>query len=449
MTISFALRRSSNALARAGLRLAGAGLIAGAIAPQPTAAACQDYAGGQGGNVPPVEISTLPVGELESFGLSGDRVWLVSSIYGGLTGFDISDPQLPTGLGSVAFADEAFSIAIDGDLACITYLNWSADAGIKVVDLSDPMAPVVRGGLVTNAYGPTYGVAMAGGFAYLAMYSGGLGVVDLSDPHVPTLLGHASPTVHALGVAVSGSHAYVAERGIGLRIFDISDPADPWLVGSHTTADDAHDVFVVGGVAYVAASTALEIVDVANPAFPTLLGTHPTVGLARAVHVRGSMAYVAVNDRGVRFVDVSSSTAPVLVAALDTPGFTHKVVPTGEHILISDQNLLILPDQCSTATAAVAPVAAAAPRLQASPNPFNPTTVLHVRVVTPGPASLRIFTIDGRLVRTLEDGWRDAGMYDVHWDGHDDRGRPTASGGYIARLVTNGEVATTRLSCIR
>ena len=51
--------------------------------------------------------------------------------------------------------------------------------------------------------------------------------------------------------------------------------------------------------------------------------------------------------------------------------------------------------------------------------------------------SIKVYDVSGRLVRTLLDEIRDAGIYaDVTWDGRSNAGHPVASGVYFYRLVT-------------
>jgi len=45
-----------------------------------------------------------------------------------------------------------------------------------------------------------------------------------------------------------------------------------------------------------------------------------------------------------------------------------------------------------------------------------------------------VFTPDGRRVRTLLDGERPAGAFEMVWDGTDDAGTRLASGVYLVRL---------------
>jgi len=69
------------------------------------------------------------------------------------------------------------------------------------------------------------------------------------------------------------------------------------------------------------------------------------------------------------------------------------------------------------------------------PNPFNPLTMISFETTTAGPVNLRLFGVDGRLVRTLVDQVLPAGTYDVEWDGTTDRGNAAASGVYFCELA--------------
>ena len=50
--------------------------------------------------------------------------------------------------------------------------------------------------------------------------------------------------------------------------------------------------------------------------------------------------------------------------------------------------------------------------------------------------TLAIFGIDGRRVRTLASGPRDAGVYRFVWDGRDEAGHDAAPGVYYARMIS-------------
>jgi flagellar hook assembly protein FlgD len=62
---------------------------------------------------------------------------------------------------------------------------------------------------------------------------------------------------------------------------------------------------------------------------------------------------------------------------------------------------------------------------------------------------LVLHDVSGRLVRTLVEGTRSAGVHRVEWDGRDDGGRRLAAGVYLARLEGAGEVRTRKVVLAR
>ena len=87
------------------------------------------------------------------------------------------------------------------------------------------------------------------------------------------------------------------------------------------------------------------------------------------------------------------------------------------------------------------------------PNPFNPETWIPYQLAKQADVTLRIYAIDGTLVRTLALGHQPAGMYQnrsraVHWDGRNAIGEPVASGLYFYTL-TAGDFTATRKLLIR
>ena len=76
--------------------------------------------------------------------------------------------------------------------------------------------------------------------------------------------------------------------------------------------------------------------------------------------------------------------------------------------------------------------------LEARPNPFNPQTTITYYIADPGPVTLQIYDIQGRLVKILERTYRESGTYAVDWLGQDNNGSPVSSGVYFIRLESGG-----------
>ncbi len=79
------------------------------------------------------------------------------------------------------------------------------------------------------------------------------------------------------------------------------------------------------------------------------------------------------------------------------------------------------------------------------PNPFNPTTLICYTIPAlsshQSAVSLKVYNIQGQLVRTLVDEEQTPGYYSVNWDGRDYLGEEVASGIYFYRLEVMGAKA--------
>lgn len=83
------------------------------------------------------------------------------------------------------------------------------------------------------------------------------------------------------------------------------------------------------------------------------------------------------------------------------------------------------------------------------PNPFNPAVAIRFTLAEAGHATLRIYDVSGRLVRTLIDGKHSAGLHEARWNGRGERGEAVSSGVYFCRLTAPGTAKTQRIVLIR
>jgi hypothetical protein len=68
------------------------------------------------------------------------------------------------------------------------------------------------------------------------------------------------------------------------------------------------------------------------------------------------------------------------------------------------------------------------------PNPFNPSTTIEYQVPEAGNVEIKIFSINGELVKNFKSENVSAGQYSVVWDGKNDAGISVTSGMYIYRV---------------
>jgi hypothetical protein len=118
-----------------------------------------------------------------------------------------------------------------------------ADSGLVIVNLDDPLVPVI---LATVALQDARASALQ--FRYLFVTDAtGLRVIDVTDPAAPVLDEALVPIGDAHRIYVARTYAYVAAGQQGLAIIDVWKPREPKLVeffSSGGELNDTRDVIV-------------------------------------------------------------------------------------------------------------------------------------------------------------------------------------------------------------
>jgi hypothetical protein len=78
------------------------------------------------------------------------------------------------------------------------------------------------------------------------------------------------------------------------------------------------------------------------------------------------------------------------------------------------------------------------------PNPFNPATTINFNLTAGANVNLSIYDVNGKLVETLVDGYREAGDYTSTWNGSN-----VASGTYLYRLTVDGQSITRKMTLLK
>lgn len=194
----------------------------------------------------PVLAAELPLSAHTVF-VEGTRAYFAPGTVGGpVAVFDVTDPRLPRRLGQyqLGAAGLVHDLYVEDQVA---YLSGGGD-GLAIVDLSDPILPVVVGieqpddgrfwhsPWLTRIDGHPYVVHGDEGV------NTGLRVLD-ADPASPTFLDNlgnwpsrAEVSLH--NVMALGARAYVSHYRDGIRVFDLTTPTSPTLVGYFNTWRD-------------------------------------------------------------------------------------------------------------------------------------------------------------------------------------------------------------------
>jgi hypothetical protein len=83
------------------------------------------------------------------------------------------------------------------------------------------------------------------------------------------------------------------------------------------------------------------------------------------------------------------------------------------------------------------------------PNPFNPRTLIKFSLAQNGPVRVVIYDVNGRRVKTLVDGRREAGVYTETWDGTNDSGRRVGSGVYWTQMKAGAFLSNNRMVVLK
>ena len=83
------------------------------------------------------------------------------------------------------------------------------------------------------------------------------------------------------------------------------------------------------------------------------------------------------------------------------------------------------------------------------PNPMRSNAVISYQIPSKSPVTLTVYNILGQTIRLLDSGEKAPGLYQVNWDGRDNRGNNMSSGIYFYRLAAGAATLTQKLILVR
>lgn len=231
---------------------------------------------------------SLAARDMEDVSVDGGRAYLAAWGYGVLIA-DLADPANPIELGRFELP---FASAIEAHGNRV-YVASTTNGGIfSILDVSNPANPHALGWLETSQ---TYDLTVRGNYAYLVdgadFGDGGLRIVDVSNPGAPVVTGQdmGCPYANGIDVSADGNTAYIAcasntDYQNELRIVDTTDKANPVVIGSLVLPGSprlpdynaAYSVVVDGDIAYVSNENGVDEVDISNAAAPVQIARHET-----------------------------------------------------------------------------------------------------------------------------------------------------------------------------
>lgn len=324
---------------------------------------------------------------------------------------------------------------------------------------------------------------------YNLTFCGSDGYASICEPYVMTVVATNNPPVADANGPYSG--------GVGQAIqFDGSGSSDPdagqtlsylWNYGDGFTGTGAMPVHT-----YTLANNYLVTLTVTDNGMPSLSSSSTTSATIVQV-VSAQVLFKTANGKvktfggGLQLVGVEPAGRPATEIVPSTVKMSATVCATGEILAVAkganvgdmdndgipdldvnfsraDLAMLLgcLPNNSlvtvnisamttgglpvlGSATIKVATHSGAAVKAFASPNPFNPETSINYTLRSSGTVSVRIYSLQGRLVRTLEEGFASPGAHEVRWNGRDDNGGTVASGMYLVKVAQGGDSSTLKV----
>ncbi len=288
----------------------------------------------------PVEVGYCDtIGFVTSIFVSGNYAFLTSDDFG-MVVVNISDPSMPYMISYYETPDYPNKIYVDGQYVFIT----DQSGNISIVDVSDPFFPELVYTLHAFEFSADY-IVVTGNQAYVTDYDYDQFYVfdNVFDFQTPTEIGTFSVPDRFLKVDIAGSYAYFANEDDGLRIFDISNLEEPIEVGSFDTPREVMNLKVRDTFAYLAEDNGFRIVNIANPATLFEVSYLALPDDANSVFLLGNYSYVACDNDGLRIIDISIPSTPVVIGSYDTGDATDLfVVDTFAYIADGSSGIRIL-----------------------------------------------------------------------------------------------------------
>jgi hypothetical protein len=249
--------------------------------------------------------------------------WLyVSDYYAPVKAINISDPMNPMLSDGAFFNSGRLALFVDAN-----HLYMIDGTGVDIRSLADPAYPAATG--YFRPSNSINAVDIIDSFAYVTT-NDGLHIVTLQNPAQPLEVATYRRPIGSINGAVgSGDYLYIQERN-RFTIVNAANPSNLLEVGVYTgNGEDIDGLNVDGNYAYLLSFSGLQIINIANPAAPQKVGEWKGQGSPHDLSVQGNyaylMAYIINNDYELQIVDISDRSTPTLVGSMVLPRGSIKV----------------------------------------------------------------------------------------------------------------------------
>lgn len=240
---------------------------------------------------------------------------------GGLNVVDVRNPTAPSIIKVIPFESHTTGFRVKGNYAYLarvssitsTAQGYSQTSLFEVIDISQPNVAYV----VASVEIPTNvtGLDVDGNYAYvIGSYPHRLTPIDVGDPLHPAIIKASESIVgnaDLQGIAVAGGFAFIADGGVGLRIVDISNVANPRHVKDVDLQGRAFSVYKGGNKLYVGVEQKyFNLADVKNPQAPTSTYSEPFTASYKYTSLVIDKKRAYFNGGGAKIYDITDPRYP-------------------------------------------------------------------------------------------------------------------------------------------
>lgn len=270
----------------------------------------------------PVQVATFA--SPGATDLTAQGAWIYYLLPSGMKIIDFSNPTAPVPVGQLTYAWTPTSIEVRDSLVVVT-----ASPGLFLIDTSTPASPNIMNGTGNpdkyNFYSPTT-TTLTSGLLYVATWSG-LQVVDIHQPASPTLTKTISMGswygYQANHIAIQNDLILVAAGSGGLSVLQATNPASPYWIGSFNQAGittmAAQNNFLYAVTGY----NTLFAIDTSNPAAPIWHSSLALPDQVGEILVSGNILYAtgAGYQSNLRLYDISNPDRVLAIGSLKLPNY--------------------------------------------------------------------------------------------------------------------------------
>jgi len=342
---------------------------------------------------------------------------------------DTDDVMITADLGIVLSMNAEASITFEGDAwgGGTSSITVHSGRNLIGVPVNDPGIAMVSDLLTAFGAGVVSSVSVLSGGSFVSIGAAG-------DPGDAAIMGDVAYVVTA------AEDKTIALLGSG------------WTNGTASAAPIALAGYSVDNqtaVLDVRGSVVDEITGVAKEGFRVKVKNLATkAALSSVSSVETSDGY------DMTFVDVSDGysarVGDVLEISADSPNPLIGVKPVRHIVTVDD----VKTNRIQLENLIAYEIPAETELLRNYPNPFNPETWIPYHLAEDADVTLRIYSINGELVRTIDVGHQTAAKYDtrskaVYWDGRNRFGEQVASGVYFYSLSAGDFSATRKMVILK